>query len=187
MVTVPPSLGPVLTETQAKTLDTLKAVAAAGRATPQGLSAKEAVDSAKIKLPGLLVAAGSAAATGDVRAAQRVARETRLLANSIHSGLDQGQTTKTPEGQQPLPPAVSGEQAQNLYKQLKLALVRAQVALVQPYGQPSDPSIKRQAEADIRQTERALADLEAKIRGGGAPAPGGTPAPSGRSVVDIRA
>jgi len=169
MVTVPPSLGPVLTETQAKTLATLKAVAAAGRATAEGLSAKEAVDSAKIKLPGLLVAAGSAAATGDIRAAQRVARETRLLANSLHSGLDQGQSAKTPDGQ-PLPPAVSGEQAQNLYKQLKLALVRAQIALVQPYGRPTDPSVKRAAEADIRQTERALADLQAKIRGGGAAA-----------------
>jgi hypothetical protein len=178
MVTVPPSLGPVLTETQAKTLATLKAVAAAGRATVEGLSAKEAVDSAKIKLPGLLVAAGSAAATGDIRAAQRVARETRLLANSLHSGLDQGRSAKTPDGQ-PLPPAVSGEQAQNLYKQLKLALVRAQIALVQPYGQPTDPSVKRQAEADIRQTERALSDLEAKIRGGGS---GSKPAAGGKRL-----
>lgn len=185
MVTVPSSLGPVLTETQAKTLDTLKAVAAAGRATGQGLSAKEAVDSANIKLPGLLVAAGSAAATGDIRAAQRVARETRLLANSIHSGLDQNQSAKTPDGQ-PLPPAVSGEQAQSLYKQLKLALVRAQIALVQPYGQPSDPSVKRQAESDIRQTERALADLDAKIRGGGSSKASGTSTPSGKSVIDIQ-
>lgn len=177
-MTVPPTLGPVLTETQAKTLATVKAVAAAGRVTAEGLSAKEAVDGAKIKLPGLLVAAGSAAATGDIRAAQRVARETRLLANSIHSGLDQSQTAKTPDGQ-PLPPAVSGAQAQSLYKQLKLALVRAQVALVQPYGYPTDPSVKRQAEADIRQTERALADLQAKIRGGGTAKAGGS---TGRAI-----
>ncbi len=177
---VPPSLGPVLTETQAKTLATLKAVAAAGSASVTGVTAKEAADAAKIKLPGLLVAAGSAAATGDVRAAQRVARETRLLANSLHSGLDQGPAAKAADGQ-PLPPAVSGEQAQNLYKQLKLALVRAQIALAQPYGRPTDPSVKRAAEADIRQTERALADLDAKIRGSGSSKTG-----SSTKALDIR-
>jgi hypothetical protein len=156
----------VLTETQAKTLATLKAVAAAGRGVTAGQTAAEAAAAARIKLPGLLLAAGSAAATGDIRSAARVARETRILATSLRSGLDQGQATATETGAT-RPPALSPDQAKSLFKQLKLALVRAQIALVQPYGQPTDPSVRRAAENDIRSTERALAELEAKIRGGG--------------------
>jgi len=162
----------VLTEAQAKTLATVKAVAAAGRGVTAGQTAEEAAQAARIKLPGLLLAAGSAAATGDVRSAQRVARETRILATSLRSGLEQGQATATENGE-PRPPAVSADQAKSLYKQLKLALVRAQIALVQPFAPPTDPSVRRAAEADIRATERALADLEARIRGGGSTRRGG--------------
>jgi hypothetical protein len=164
-------LTPTLTDVQAKTLATLKAVAASTRASTAGQSAAEAAASARIKLPGLLLAAGSAAATGDIRAAQRVARETRILATSLRSGLDQGRATAGQNGQ-PSPPAVSADDAKTLFKQLKLALVRAQIALVQPYARPPDASVRRAAEAEMRQTERALAALEAQLRGGGAKKPG---------------
>jgi hypothetical protein len=162
---------PVLTETQAKTLATLKAVAASTRAPSADQTLAEAAAGARIKLPGLILAAGSAAATGDIRAAQRVARETRILATSLRSGLDQSKATAGQNGQ-PTPPAVSADDAQKLFKQLKLALVRAQIALVQPYAHPPDASIRRAAEAEIRQTERALAALESQLRGGGARKPG---------------
>src|SRR5689334_18659041 len=85
----------ILTETQARTLATVKAVAAAGRGVTAGQTAEEAAAGARIKLPGLLLAAGSAAATGDVRSAQRVAKETRILATSLSSGLEQAQATAT--------------------------------------------------------------------------------------------
>jgi hypothetical protein len=159
-------LTPTLTEAQAKTLATLKTVAASGRSVASAQTAAEAAASARIKLPGLLLAAGSAAATGDIRAAQRVARETRILATSLRSGLNQGQAIATQNGDTQ-PPAVSADDAKTLFKQLKLALVRAQIALVQPYAQPPDASVRRAAEAEIRQTERALAALEAQLRGGG--------------------
>jgi hypothetical protein len=155
----------VLTETQAKTLATLKAVAAAGRGVTAGQTAEEAAQAARIKLPGLLLAAGSAAATGDVRSAQRVARETRILATSLRSGLEQGQATATEAGE-PRPPALSADQAKSLFKQRKLALVRAQIALAQPFAPPTNLSVKKAAEAEIRETERALAELEARIRSG---------------------
>jgi hypothetical protein len=164
-------LTPTLTDVQAKTLATLKAVAVSTRAPSAGQTAAEAAAGARIKLPGLLLAAGSAAATGDIRAAQRVARETRILATSLRSGLDQGQATAGQNGQ-PSPPAVSADDAKTLFKQLKLALVRATIALVQPYAHPPDASVRRAAEAEIRQTERALAALEAQLRGGGAKKPG---------------
>lgn len=70
VTTVTANPGPVLTETQAKTLATLKAVAASGQSgASSSQTAAEAAQSARIRLPGLLLAAGSAAATGDIRAA----------------------------------------------------------------------------------------------------------------------
>ena len=68
--------GPVLTESQTKILNTLKA-AARGTSASAKRTATQVADAFRINLPALQLAAGSAKASGDVHGARFVASQTK--------------------------------------------------------------------------------------------------------------
>jgi hypothetical protein len=158
--------GPVLTESQTKILNTLKAVA---RDTGSGAkrTAGEVADAFKIGLPALNLAAGSAKATGNVQGARYVASQAKSLADDLRTALRESGETLTGEG---------AKQLQAVAKQLNLLVVKAQVGLHHPQAQYANPASRRAAESELRETLTALKALEAQI--------GGKPAKSG---IDIRA
>ena len=160
------SPGPVLTESQTKILNTLKA-AAHNPGAGAKRTASEVAGAFKISLPALQLAAGSAKATGNVQGARYVASQTKILADDLRTALKNSGETPTGEG---------AKQLQAVAKQLNLLVVKAQVGLHHPQAQYSNPASRRAAESELRESVAALRALEAQI--------GGKPAKSG---IDIRA
>jgi hypothetical protein len=159
---VPASSGPVLTDGQAKILNTLKSIArtpgdGAKRTTAQ------AVDAVRINLPALQLAAGSARATGDLRGARYVAGQTKALADDLRSALKNAGAA--PTGDSPGPEAPTAKEIATIAKQLKTLLVKARIALLQPQTQQSNPAARRAAESEVRNSETSLKALEAQIGG----------------------
>lgn len=160
------SPGPVLTEAQAKILNTVKA-AARDPGTAGKRTAGEVANAFKISLPALNLAAGSAKATGNVQGARYVASQAKILADDLRTALKNSGETPTGEG---------AKQLHAVAKQLNLLVVKAQVGLHHPQALYANPASRRAAEGELRESMTALRALEVQI--------GGKPAKSG---IDIRA
>lgn len=162
----------VLTEAQAKILNTVKA--AAGNVNSGGKQTTSEVASAfRIHMPALELAAGSAKATGDVRGAQYVAGKTKELADGLRSALKSA--AEAPVGGKPDPKAPTAEDITTMAKQLKLLLVKAKIALLNPNAQHANAMSQKAAEAAVKTGETSLKALEAQIVG------------NRKSGIDIRA
>lgn len=164
--------GPVLTEAQAKILNTLKAAAGSGGTSGKRTTA-EVVDAFRIHGPALQLAAGSARATGDLRGAQYVAGKTKDLADGLRAALKAA--AEAPAGSTPDPRAPTADEVKTIAKQLKLLLVKARIALLNPNAQHANPAAQRAAEAAVKTSETSLKALEAQIGG------------NRKSGIDIRA
>ncbi len=167
---IPASL--VLTEAQAKIFNTVKA--ASGNISSGGKQTSGGVANAfRVHMPALELAAGSAKATGDVRGAQYVAGKTKELADGLRSALKSA--AEAPAGGKPDPKAPTAEDITTMAKQLKLLLVKARIALLNPNAQHTNPLSQKAAEAAIKTSEASLKALESQIRG------------NRKSGIDIRA
>jgi hypothetical protein len=163
------SASPVLTEAQAKILNTVKAVAGNTGGAIKRTTA-EVADSVRVNLPALELAAGSAKATGDLGGARFVAGKTKELADSLRAAI------KNSDSLGPLSPqAPSPEQINTIAKQLKLLLVKARIALLNPNAQASGAGSQRAAETAVQTGEAALKALENQIKA------------ASKSTVDISA
>lgn len=146
---------PVMTEAQTKILNTLKAAARDPGAGAKR-TATQVADAFKISLPAMQLAAGSAKATGDVRAARYVASQTKILADDLRTALKNSGETPTGE---------AAKQLATVAKQLNLLVVKARVGLYHQMAQYTDPGSRRAADSELRGSETALRALEAQIRG----------------------
>ena len=162
----------VLSEAQAKILNTVKA-AAGNIGTAGKQTTTEVADAFRIHIPALQLAAGSAKATGDLHGTKYVASKTKELADGLRSALKTA--AEAPAGSAPDARAPTADEVKTIAKQLKLLLVKARIALLNPNAQHANPAAQRAAETAVRASETSLKALEAQIAG------------NRKSAIDIRA